>query len=415
MVIQYILILFIMILLFIFGYIKLVYPFWNNQPVYHTYDLLRKFYKEPFIINQYNPVKTKYFDPLKVVTYNFREFTDEKKKDCINAIQCYFLNTDKIIHTIQEADIYAILSGQSKTSYASLYYENHYIQTFNSSGSDIKSNNISFGTITSRHLHFWYVNKYQKKSCFTEIPIYFFDYLCVNRHKEQTSIFRKLLQTHEHNQRIFNPDVPVSLFKKEIQLFSGVVPFVRYNTYTYKLRNSRVQPLPKGYFIVELNKDNTDKYADFFYSNPDYCSKTELYDVMIFPDVGNIIEMINQKLLHVFCLYGNDQIYGFYFFKDAKMYYEEIEGNTLHFIASIMNCLSPPVFYNGFTKCIQNILKKNESYQMLLFENLGHNTILLPMWNKKYSPIFDNQTAYYLYNMVFPDSPLPNKRVFILE
>ena len=127
MVIQYILILFIMILLFIFGHIKLVYPFWNNQPVYHTYDLLRKFYKEPFIINQYNPVKTKYFDPLKVVTYNFREFTDEKKKDCINAIQCYFLNTDKIIHTIQEADIYAILSGQSKTSYASLYYENHYI------------------------------------------------------------------------------------------------------------------------------------------------------------------------------------------------------------------------------------------------------------------------------------------------
>ena len=125
--------------------------------------------------------------------------------------------------------------------------------------------------------------------------------------------------------------------------------------------------------------------------------------------------MINQKLLHVFCLYGNDQIYGFYFFKDAKMYYEELEGNTLHFIASIMNCLSPPVFYNGFTKCIQNILKKNESYQMLLFENLGHNTILLPMWNKKYSPIFDNQTAYYLYNMVFPESPLPNKRVFILQ
>ena len=34
---------------FIFGYIKLVYPFWNNQPVYHSYDFLRRFYKEPLL------------------------------------------------------------------------------------------------------------------------------------------------------------------------------------------------------------------------------------------------------------------------------------------------------------------------------------------------------------------------------
>ena len=137
-----------------------------------------------------------------------------------------FLNTDKIIHTIQEADIYALLAGQSKTSYASLYYENHYVQTFNGSNTTIKSNNISFGTVTSRHLNFWYVNKYHKKNNFTEMPIYFFDYLCVNRHKEQVSIFRKLLQTHEYNQSYIHPEVPVSLFKKEIQLFTGVVPLL---------------------------------------------------------------------------------------------------------------------------------------------------------------------------------------------
>ena len=52
--------------------------------------------------------------------------------------------------------------------------------------------------------------------------------------------------------------------------------------------------------------------------------KTEIYDVMIFPDVGNITEMIKQRLLQVYCLCGNNQIYGFYFFKDAKMYYEDL-------------------------------------------------------------------------------------------
>ena len=142
---------------------------------------------------------------------------------------------------------------------------------------------------------------------------------------------------------------------------------------------------------------------------------TAAVNVMVFPDVGNIAEMVERKLMKVFCLQGNNQVYGFYFFKDAKMYYEELEGNTLHFVASVMNCLSPPVFYNGFTRCIQMILKKDESYQMLLFENLGHNTILLPLWTNNYSPIFDNKTAYYLYNMVFPGSPLTNKRVFIVQ
>lgn len=415
MVTQYILILCIVICLFIFGYIKLMYPFWNNQPVYHSYDFIRQFYREPFVINQYQPGKTKYFDPIRVKTYNFRETDMAVKKQVTNAIQCFYLNTDKILHTIHQDDIQAILSGQSQPSFVSLYCENHYIQEFDASGSRITKNNLSLGTITSRHLHFWYVNKWKQKHHFVEMPMYMLDYLCVNRNKEQVNIYRKLLQTHEYNQRCINPSVSCSLIKKEIELFSGIVPFVQYKTYTFKLRNSRVQSLPKGYFIVELNKENMDKYVDFFYNNPDYCSKTELYDIMVFPDVGNITEMVERKLMKVFCLQGNNQVYGFYFFKDAKMYYEEIEGNTLHFVASVMNCLSPPVFYNGFTRCIQLILKKDESYQMLLFENLGHNTILLPLWTNNYSPIFDNKTAYYLYNMVFPGSPLTNKRVFILQ
>ena len=82
------------------------------------------------------------------------------------------------------------------------------------------------------------------------------------------------MQSHEHNQRCLNNNICVSLIKKEIELFSGIIPFVKYNTFTYKLRNTKVQTLPKGYFIVELN--NFRKYREIYrllYSNADYCSK----------------------------------------------------------------------------------------------------------------------------------------------
>ena len=219
MVIQYILILTIFIFLFIIAYIKLKYPFWNNQPVYHNYDLIRRFYKEPFVINQYTPNKTKFYDPLHVETFGFRELDSNKKKDCINSIQCFYLNTDKIIHTMNNMDLNALLSGQTYSSFVSLYYEKQYIQSFDLSGGSITKTNVSLGTITSRHLNFWYINKYKNKNNFIEMPIYFLDYLCVNRNKDQTTIFRKLMQSHEHNQRCLNNNICVSLIKKRNRTF----------------------------------------------------------------------------------------------------------------------------------------------------------------------------------------------------
>ena len=97
------------------------------------------------------------------------------------------------------------------------------------------------------------------------------------------------------------------------------------------------------------------------------------------------------------------------------MYYEELEGNTLHFIGSIMNCLQPTIFYSGYLNSLKHLLKKDKSFTMLLFENIGHNHIILQQWNRSYVPVFTNNTAYYLYNFVYPGSPLAVNRVFILN
>ena len=62
-----------------------------------------------------------------------------------------------------------------------------------------------------------------------------------------------------------------------------------------------------------------------------------------------------------------------------------------------------------------HILKKEKSYSMLLFEDNGHNEILLNLWNTNNIPVFTNKTAYYLYNFIYPSSPIEKKRVFILQ
>ena len=96
------------------------------------------------------------------------------------------------------------------------------------------------------------------------------------------------------------------------------------------------------------------------------------------------------------------------------MQYEDIEGNTLQFYGSINNTELESLFYLGFLHAIQKIIKKFPKYKMIMFENLGDNTILNKEWRKKNTPIFKNKTAYYAYNWVYPSSPiLPEYCLFL--
>ena len=60
----------------IFAYIKLRYPFWNLQPVYHTYDFWRMIYREPFFIYK-KAISTKFVDlnSINTVIYEDREYS----------------------------------------------------------------------------------------------------------------------------------------------------------------------------------------------------------------------------------------------------------------------------------------------------------------------------------------------------
>jgi hypothetical protein len=123
-------------------------------------------------------------------------------------------------------------------------------------------------------------------------------------------------------------------------------------------------------------------------------------------------------MLHIYCLYKGKDSFGFYFFKDDRIHFDEYENrsdaNALRFIGSICNNNSYELFYQGFLHSLRKILQKKEFY-ILMFENIGHNCFIYPFWKNKHTSIFSNKCAYYLYNFIFPCSPLsPERCLFIL-
>ena len=72
--------------LVLLAYIKIKYPFWNIQPVFHSYDYWRFFYSIPYIVYKYRPVKTKYCDFQQIETTNYSDCSLTIKNKLINLI-----------------------------------------------------------------------------------------------------------------------------------------------------------------------------------------------------------------------------------------------------------------------------------------------------------------------------------------
>jgi hypothetical protein len=311
------------------------------------------------------------------------------------------------------------MSGQLSSTYVSFYLETYFtksIDEHNDISKDISTNIVRsekpIACLLSRPVKFWYRPTLREEN-YTEQTVYFMDYLSVQRDSNVKKVSRTLLQTHEFEQRKQNPDILVSLIKKEIDLFDGVVPLVEYKTDTYYLRNIHFPALPPHHEIVRVYKENVAVLTDFIYLLT-HIDNNEMFKICIVPDTGSIMAQIKQSLLYVYALRHGEHTLGIYFFKDMKTQYEDIDGNTLQLCSSAMNMKNASLFYLGYLHSIQNIIKQNKSYKMLLIENIGHNKILSTNWQKKHSPIFSNKTAYYLFNMVFPCSPISNDGCFVL-
>ena len=416
------------IYLLMYGYIKIKYPFWNNQPVFHKYDYWRMFYREPFVIYKYRPIKTKFCNFLNIKTHSYLDISKEEKGNILYLLKSNYISSDRIMLTLEEKQLDALYSGHLDKCFISYYYSTVFKVNDDIEKEKIICDKEIIGCLMSNPVKIYYKNTETDK-IYTETPLYYMDYLCINKEENidfgkdkkmiqhnKTKKIRELFQTHEYNQRIENSQIVGSLIKREIELFEGIVPLVQYITYVYYLRNLVFHPLPKHYYVIQVDLENIDLLTDFLYvkTNLDLEKSPNHLSFLSVTSLGNYIEMIKQNMYYVFCLKSGEYIYGMYFFKDANMQYEDIEGNTLQFYGSFMNTDSFPLFYLGFLHSIHQIVKKFPEFKMMIFENLGDNMKIHGKWREKNTPVFENKTAYYTFNWICPSSPIiPENCIFL--
>ena len=392
---HYILCLQLVFLLIFWIYIKIKYPFWSSQPLFHTYDYFRKLQKSPFLVST-KVVSTKYYKPENIQTFEYLQCDEKKINKFIDFIQCNYNDSDNILLLNDKKNYLAFFFDQTYPTLISFYQEK--IKTLQ------MENTIVLGCIISRFITISFETNI--------LPTFFLDYLCIHKsckEKQKQTILYNLIQTHEHNQREKNPTIHTSLIKQKKKPFDGIIPLVKYHQLLYYLPESIKKvdlSLPYQFTCVAIQKENSHLLFDFLEKSNSIFRFTAISNFM------KILYLINNEEIYVYCLCKGSHVYAYYFFKNSQKQYDHI-GNVLEFIGSYNNTRSTDLFYQGFIYALNTIRSKND-FKILLFENISHNSLLIERMTELYSLLLKEDTYYYLYNYIIPLSPLNEKECFFL-
>lgn len=406
-----------------FIYIKLRYPFWNLQPAFHSYDFWRYYTRRPFVIHPGFPLKTKYVD-AKVRTRPFLDISTEDVSKMANLLQCYYISSDKMLTLTDASNIHTELIGQSHPSFASFYEDDHYmlVPSKETAGEMILSNvPDKIGCMSSHAIRLYVWDKWGE---FHFQYAYYWDHICIHRDFQEKHLARNIIQSHERYQRIHNPDIPISFFKKEIHLCEGIVPLVKYQLYTFPLHRVKPPPLSDHFHITRIVQENMDLLSDLLFGivHREAGTAPNLFGFCAFPEMSVLDNLIRNGSVYVYVLRKHKQPYAYFFFKNTRTSYDTIDdGNVLDCIGSISNIQgnvqdSNAILFAAFLGALYDIQQHvTTGFKILVLHILGHNHLLLERWKWKYTPLFVNDAAYYLYNAVFPGMPIaPEKCVILL-
>jgi len=402
-------------------YIKLTYPFWNTQPVFHTYDFWRYWYtSQTYLIQSGYPVRTRFCNFTNIKTSNYLEIGESEKKAAVNLIQSYSIPDESAIYMFNTENLDAYMTGQSISSFISFYYEDAFeilpaSLTMNPLITDTTLIDVikkPVGLITSRMIELWvYEIKY---------PVYFLDFITVNREKADKGISRELIQTHEYIQRRQSLDnenikkdtsaIQISLFKKEVDLCKGIVPLVVYESslfYIHYQKNDQIKKLPPHFILVEIHRRNIQLLADFL---ENVKSKYKCFGISEIPNLAGFIE---KGILRIYVVQKGAEIYSAYFFRDSRSVFED-RGALLILAGSIKNTNSDELFYAGFLRSLREILKKTPIFRIIMIERISQNIQIYNEFKKTKEEIGENSSAYYLYNFIVPGQTFSREDCFLV-
>jgi len=396
---SYILCFGILIIFLIYIYIRLKYGFWVMQPVFHVYDYSYMF-NPPGIIQHSLPEKNKYTNFKDIDTIVFSQLTSIQKTRFTNLIKTDYLQNKNNIFSPQSENIIPYFIGHNDKTFISFFYKDEHMLDLKK-GTTITDRTI-IGAMTSRPLNVVINNDTKNKN--TKMRVYYVDYLCVDKLNRKKGVAHQLIQTHHYNQRHLNKNIVVSLFKREHEL-TGIVPLCVYSTYGFHVDKWIKPPGLSGeYKVLEINGSNFRFVYDFMRINDNK------FDILIYPDIANILELIKTKNIFVYAILCDEEIICCYFYRKSCVQIEK-GLEVLSCVASICNC-EEDIFIQGFKISFWKIAAEN-FFGFCAIENVSHNNMIINNIMLKTKPLIISPIAYFFYNFAYPT--FNSEKAFIIN
>ena len=399
--ILYILGFIILSIMIFFIFVRLKYKFWALQPVFHFYDVYYWFINVG-VIRKDLPEKNKYVSLKKIKTFEYEKIDELTKKQIVTLIRLNYFRNNENKYDPKEENIVPYFIGHNTKTFWSYFVEPE-ILIDNKTGKTIDDNKI-IGAMTSRPLHVK-INSSRKDS---EFDVYYVDYLCINKNWRKKNIAPQLIQTHEYNQSHNNKKISVSLFKREEEL-TGIIPLTVYKTYCFNMKNWG-PPEQLNAKITILTGDKQNMYYLYNFINE---VKNKL-DIIIYPEISNIMELVSTNNLFVKMLVIDGNIEAVYIFRKTCTYIEK-EKEIISCIASIYNkdVLTIEEFIKGFKVSLWSIIKDHNNFRYLTIEDISDNTCIINNICIRTHPMVISPMAYFFYNFAY--SPFKSEKCLIIN
>jgi hypothetical protein len=401
---SYILFFGLLIIIIVYGYIRIKYGFWISQPVFHIYDI-GYIIKPPGIINHSLPNKNKYTNFKNINTYEYNTLTNIELNRTLFFIKSNYLQNKNNIFSPKLNNISPYFQGHNSKSFISLYHEEN--NTIDTKQNNIIKDSKIIGTITSRPIHIHMNN--------ANFDAYYVDYLCVDKLFRKKGIAPQLIQTHHYNQSHLNKNIVVSLFKREEEL-TGIVPLTVYSTYGFSVDKwTKPTDLHPVYKLIEINAQNL--HLLFGYID----ETRNQFDIVINVNVSNITELIKSKNVFIYAIVLDNKIICAYFYRKTCVFIEK-NVEVLSCFASINDFINQnnntnninnnEVFIQGFKISFWKIANENY-FGFAAIENISHNNVIIDNIIIKTKPLIISPTAYFFYNFAY--STIKSNKALIIN
>jgi hypothetical protein len=433
MILLYIITCIICVYVLFLMYMKIKYPFWSKQPVFHFHKLHYFLKNDNYIFNnpsQMNAYKYLDYPNIKIIPFKHDDCYKTNKyliESYFSLIRKHYLREKhSIFNPTNEYLKNCLINNENGSSFIALYLKSrpvyHNVENTNNTPTSLTLKNDVISGLTSKIivLHRRSLPKHLQNRY-----IHYVDFLCTHTDNRKKQLTPKVIYTYAHHvmkqqstRQNSSSDSIIFMFKREAENQS-FVPYTVYSNFVFELKYfiSKYKSLSSNqnaYFITlqnELKLDyiNTSSTELLFRTLEEV--KTSIPHFLHIP-FSNVKTYIEAGVLHMFVVHKNGVPCALYVFKNNCFYYQDLPVyecvSSIYFPSSLYNI---ELFVNFFNKSVETLIHK-QKIGYLTIENLSMNNILIKNMRNMRHELYKYTNNFYLYNYILNSTQ--SKEIFMI-